>query len=127
MPADVPAEAVRLPWDLVGKEDGNLKTEAEVRAAIESLMYEESPSAYQGAIGERIEVTVTVKKNLQLENGFGVTNLMIMVDSIGNEYVWTTSAKSWNPGETKTIRGTVKDHRTYKNSCQTILTRCMEK
>lgn len=127
VPADVPNEAVQLPWDAVGNEDGTLKNEDAVRIAVEALLYDASNSLYQGKIGDRLEVEITVQKVIKLENGFGSSNMMIMFDNDGNEYVWTTAAKCWPVGETKLIRGTVKEHRMYKNRCQTILTRCMER
>ena len=48
------------------------------------------------------------------------------IDDCGNIYVWTTAAKSWPEGAVKNVRGTIKDHRTYKNTKQTILKNCRE-
>lgn len=127
VPADVPNEPIQLPWELVGNEDGTLFNEDRVKAAVESLLYDKSDSAFQGEVGDRLEVEITVQKVIKLENGFGSSNMMIMFDNDGNEYVWTTAAKCWPVGETKLIRGTVKEHRVYKNRCQTILNRCMER
>jgi hypothetical protein len=127
VPADVPNEPIQLPWELVGNEDGTLFNEDRVKAAVESLLYDKSDSAFQGKVGDRLEVEITVQKVIKLENGFGSSNMIIMFDNAGNEYVWTTAAKCWPAGETKLIRGTVKEHRMYKNRCQTILTRCMER
>ena len=50
----------------------------------------------------------------------------IMEDADQNVYVSTTAAKSWSEGTVHQIRGTVKDHKTYKNTKQTVLTRCTE-
>jgi hypothetical protein len=47
-------------------------------------------------------------------------------DSKGNQFVWTTSAKDWQQGETKHIRGTVKEYQFSKGNKQTVLTRCVE-
>ena len=127
VPADVPNEPIQLPWELVGNEDGTLFNEDRVKAAVESLLYDKSDSKFQGKVGDRLEVEITVHKVIKLENGFGSSNMMIMFDNTGNEYVWTTAAKCWPVGETKLIRGTVKEHRMYKNRCQTILNRCMER
>lgn len=129
VPADLPAglEPVRLKWEDVGLENGSLKTESAIKAFIESLQYAATPSRFQGQIGDRLDVTVTVTKHFKLENNFGHANMMIMKDDQENEYVWVTAAQSWLPGTRKTIRGTVKAHNTYKNSQQTVLTRCMEK
>lgn len=134
LPGDIPVPAIlpegitaiRLEWDLVGKDDETLKTDEAVRKVVDSLTYEPSVSEYQGAIGDRIEVTVTVDKNITVSGYYGVSNMHIMSDAEGNVYVWTTASKSWSEGTQKTIRGTVKDHREYKNTKQTILTRCSE-
>ena len=48
----------------------------------------------------------------------------IMYDNDENCYIWTTATKALNLNETYHIVGTVKDHGEYKNTKQTILTRC---
>lgn len=128
IPADLPAtvEPVRLEWDLVGTENGTLKSEDEVKRAVESILYEPGTSEWVGEIGQRLELDVTVVRNQTLENSFGVSNMHIMEDSVGNVFIWTTSSKSWAVGSIHHIRGTVKNFSTYKNVKQTILTRCME-
>ena len=128
IPEDLPAgiEPIQLPWDLVGQEDGNLKPEHLVKEAVESIIYDESDSEYQGAIGERLELFLTVERTIELENNFGHSIMHLMRDDCGNLYVWTTASKSWPAGSEHHIRGTVKDHRTYKNEKQTVLTRCLE-
>lgn len=128
IPEDLPAgiEPIRLPWDLVGQEDGNLKPEHLVKEAVESIIYEESDSEYQGAIGERLDLYLTVERTIELENNFGHSIMHIMRDDCGNLFVWTTTSKSWSAGTEHHIKGTVKDHRKYKNECQTVLTRCLE-
>lgn len=117
---------IRLDWELVGREDETLKTDEEVRKAVEKLTYEPSNSEFQGKIGERIEVTVTVDKNIEVNGYYGSSNMHVMSDAAGNVYVWTTASKSWSEGSVRTIRGTIKDHKEYKNTKQTVLTRCTE-
>ena len=128
IPEDLPAgiEPIQLTWDMVGQEDGNLKPEHLVKEAVESLIYEGSDSEFQGTIGERLDLFLTVERVIDLENGFGHSQMHLMRDDCGNLYVWTTASKSWPAGSEHHIRGTVKDHRTYKNEQQTVLTRCME-
>ena len=128
IPDDLPVgiEPIRLPWELVGQEDGNLKPEHLVKEAVESLIYEGSDSEYQGTIGERLELFLTVEKTIELDGNYGRSTMHLMYDECGNLYVWTTASKSWAPGSEHHIRGTVKDHRTYKNEKQTVLTRCTE-
>lgn len=128
LPADMPASVipVRLPWELVGKDDGTLMTDGQIAAALEPLLYDASPSEFQGNIGDRIEKVLTVRKNICLQGAFGVSSMHIFEDENENVYVWTTTSKSWPEGSEHKIRGTVKDHKIYKNCKQTILTRCVE-
>lgn len=129
LPEDLPedVEAVRLDWSLVGNEDGSLKSEAEIAAAVDSLIYEQDDSEYQGEIGDKLDLIVIVENAINLENQFGHSTLHVMRDYFGNCYVWTTAAKSWEVNSEHHIVGTVKDHRLYKGTKQTILTRCRSK
>lgn len=128
IPADLPAdlEPIQLPWERVGSEDGYLIPEDQIKVVVESLIYDESPSTFQGKIGERIEIDAIITKVIALEGEFSSSNMHIMEDPCGNVYVWTTASKNWSVGSHKIVRGTVKDHRIYKNIRQTILNRCME-
>ena len=128
LPADIPASIipVQLPWELVGKADGTLMTDGQIAAALEPLLYDASPSEFQGSIGDRIEKVLTVRKNICLQGAFGVSSMHIFEDENENIYVWTTTSKSWPEGSEHKIRGTIKDHKTYKNCKQTVLTRCVE-
>ena len=128
VPADLPEgiTPIQLPWELVGQEDGNLKPERLVKEAVESIIYDESESEYVGSIGERLELFLIVEKVIELDNNFGRSSMHIMRDDCGNSYVWTTASKTWSVGSEHHIKGTVKDHRKYRNQCQTILTRCLE-
>ena len=47
-----------------------------------------------------------------------------MEDAAGNRYLWNTGSKSWEAGDKRHIKGTVKEHKTMKNVKTTILTRC---
>lgn len=128
IPEDLPntVTPVQLPWELVGKEDGTLIPEGMIASAIEPLLYEASSSEFQGKIGERIERVLTVRKNVSLPNAFGVSSMHIFEDAEGNVYVWTTASKAWAEGSEHKIRGTIKDHKVYRNCKQTVLTRCVE-
>lgn len=128
VPADLPAgiEAIRLPWEFVGQDSGELKPESLVKEAVEALIYDGSDSEYQGALGERLELFLTVEKTIELDGNYGHSTMHLMRDDCGNLYVWTTASKSWAVGSEHHIRGTVKDHRTYRNEKQTVLTRCTE-
>ena len=129
IPEDLPSgvEPVRLDWESVGAENGNLKPENQVKEAVEALIYEGSDSEHVGTIGERLELYVTVEKALEFDGAYGRGSTMhLMRDDCGNLFVWNTSAKSWSVGTEHHIRGTVKDHRTYRNEKQTVLNRCQE-
>lgn len=128
VPADLPEgiTPIQLPWELVGQEDGKLKPEHLVKEAVESIIYEESESEYVGSIGERLELFLTVERTIELDGAYGHSTMHIMRDDCDNLFVWTTASKSWAAGTEHHIKGTVKDHRKYKNECQTVLTRCLE-
>lgn len=127
VPADLPEgiTPVQLPWELVGQEDGKLKPEHLVKEAVESIIYDESESEYVGSIGERLDLYLTVERAIELDGAYGRSTMHIMRDDCGNLFVWTTAAKSWSAGTEHHIKGAVKDHRTYKNEKQTVLTRCI--
>lgn len=128
LPEDLPAEAdpVVLKWEIVGNPDGKLRPDAEVERAVGNLLYPPVAHEFNVSIGQRIELTVTVEKNIPLENNYGVSHLHRMITEDGNIYVWTTAAKNWSVGSEHHIRGTIKDLRDYKGEPQIILTRCIE-
>ena len=128
LPSDIPEDVVpvRLDWSAVGTDDEVLKPDDAVRAAVDALICDPSPSEFVGEIGERIEKELTVVKALELDGYYGHSIMHIMEDADQNVYVWTTASKSWSEGSTRKVRGTIKDHRTYKATKQTILTRCAE-
>lgn len=128
IPDDIPddVEPVRLDWELVGNEDGVLKKVNEVTEAVESLIYEEDPSEYQGEVGDKIEIFVTVEKAITLDGYYGPSTMHIFRDYDGNCYVWTTAARSWEAGTEHHIAGTIKELKQYKGTKQTVLTRCRE-
>lgn len=128
IPQNLPKELspIRLFWENVGKDDGTLKSDKEVQEYVESIIYEPTSSEYVGTVGERLELEITILRSLNLDNEYCHSTMHIMEDKNHNCFVWTTSSKNWPEGVVKKIRGTVKDHRTYKNTKQTVLTRCME-
>ena len=127
IPFDLPAglEPVELKWEMVGCGTA-LKNDEEVRTAVSSLLYGTHPSVFQGHIGDRLELKITVIKSHQTENHFGKTAHHIFEDANGNHYAWDTGAKFWAEGSIKTIRGSVKEHKIINNIQTTVLTRCLE-
>lgn len=128
IPHDLPHDikTIKLAWRDVGYEDGTLRPENEIAQVIDSLRYPATNSQYIGSIGERLDLDLTVAKTIPLETIWGTSTLHIMTDLNGNEFVWKTNSKSWEAGTQRHIRGTVKEHKSYHNSCQTWLTRCQE-
>ncbi|MCK5548796.1 MAG: hypothetical protein KAI64_07255, partial [Thermoplasmata archaeon] len=91
---------------------------------------DESTSVHQGEIKERLDLTVTVFRRMDIEieafNGRGTEVLKIhaMKDDDGNVYVWKTTTQKLGEGERFNLRGTVKAHDLYNDIPQTTLTRC---
>ena len=94
------------------------------------MLYGSHPSTFQGNVGDRLELTMTVIKLDQKEKFFGGKSSKSAIhtfeDSCGNHYLWDTGAKCWAEGSVKTLRGTVKEHKIINNIQTTILTRCIE-
>lgn len=128
IPFDLPCglEPIELKWETVGEPEGFLKSDTDVKRAVDALLYDKGTSSFQGNIGERLDLEVTITKAFCGDSYFGAYAIYTMEDSYGNEYVWKTKPRAWETGEVKTIRGTVKDHKTYRNIDQTVLTRCTE-
>lgn len=126
---DLPSHIIptSLSWESVGTPNGSLKTESKVREAIDSILYDShGVSEYIGSIGERREFLLTVVKNISFDSGYGTSHIHTFNDEAGNEYIWSTSAKSWGVGETKHIKGTIVGHQMYQGVKQTKINRCIE-
>lgn len=128
IPFDLPYDLVpvRLDWDKVGQSTGELKDSKSIEAIISSLLYGSHPSIFQGNVGDRLDLTVTVINFKQIENHFGKTAHHIFEDKDGNHYAWDTKAKFWAEGCVKHIKGTIKEHKIINNIQTTVLTRCIE-
>lgn len=126
VPVDLPVGIVpiELRWEMVGEEEGMLKSDHLVKQAVESLIYETSDSQFVGAVGDRLDLEVTVIAARRQDGYYGPSTVHHMEDAAGNRYIWNTGAKSWEVGDKRHIRGTVKDHKVIKNVNITILTRC---
>lgn len=128
VPSNLPDDliTITLPWSLVGNEDGTLLPEDKVVEAVETLKYPATPSQYVGKIGDRLSLDLTVAKSIPLETIWGRSTLHVMVDANENEFIWKTNSKSWEIGSQHHLKGTVKEHKIWRNSQQTWLTRCQE-
>lgn len=127
LPQDLPScvEPKQLLWAKVAKDDNTLLPDSAVLAAVNELIYPPSTSQFVGKEGERIERTLTVKRVIPLESNYSPSTMHIMIDEEGNEFVWITSARTLEQGMIYNVRGTVKAHKVYQNTRQTILFRCI--
>lgn len=125
---DIPegVQPIRLYWNDVGQENGQLKPEQEVTNFCDTLLYDAQPSEFHGEVGERLELTLTVTNAIELEGKYGHSIMHVMENENGDVFLWTTSSKHWNPETVHHLRGTVKAHNVYRGTKQTVLTRCTE-
>ena len=126
VPCDLPTglTPVELKYEDVFVDENILKSDSEIENAIAALIYDASNSEYQGSIGERLDLEITVVAAHSGENYYGKYTVHYMEDAAGNRYLWNTGSKSWEVGDKRHIKGTVKEHKTMKNVKTTILTRC---
>lgn len=126
LPKDLPedVEAIRLPWELIAPNDEVLP-EDQVKKIVEELIYDADPSEYVGEIGERLKLKLLVEQVRETEGYYGVSNMHTMRDEDGNVFMWATTAKYLEPEHWYTMTGTVKDHKMFRNTKQTWLTRCL--
>lgn len=83
-------------------------------------------SEHMFSIGEKIETKLTIDRLTGYPTVYGYTNIVIMSDKNGNVFLWKTSTDNDHiqEGAKLTIKGTVKEHTTYNDIKQTVLTRC---
>ncbi len=83
-----------------------------------------APSSWQGTVGERLTVTLTVERTHSFQSNFGTTTIHNFKDAAGNIFVWFASKEKLNTGATYTVTGTVKKFSDYRGTKQTELSRC---
>ena len=121
----VGVEPVRLEWSKVGFEgEVQLRSESEVKAAVQELIYEPSTSRHIGSIGERLQLEVIITGCYPQTNYYGTSYFHVMQTAEGDVFTWHTSAKQLEVGKTYKLRGTVREHIIYHNEKQTSLQRC---
>lgn len=86
-------------------------------------------SEYVGHIGDKIELNVVFNRYSFFKTHYSysgeVSYVYNFTDENGNTIVWVSSKGiEFEEGNSYTIKGTIKDHREYKNDKQTYLTRC---
>lgn len=91
-------------------------------------------SQFVGNTGDKIDVRCTYDHSAWFEMHMGwMTQTMYIHtfrDENGNVLIWKTSSNSlpdFSEGDQVEVKGTVKEHSTYKDEKQTVLTRCKVK
>lgn len=87
----------------------------------------EISNEFVGEVGDRIEVTVTIKSIRYIEGMYGTTTLYTLLGSDGHLYKWFSSNAALGETVNDTvyqIKGTVKKHDEYRGTKSTVLTRC---
>lgn len=103
--------------------DRELEHQAEQARRENQWEQESITSNHIGCIGDRIEIKVQeVKCISSWETEFGTTHLYKITDNNGNVFIWKSS-KYLDDG-VQTIKGTVKDHKEFRGTKQTEITRC---
>jgi len=80
-------------------------------------------SEYFGEVKERVEVNMTLEAVFKFDSHFGTVSMHKFRTSDGNVAMWTTSTGAFTLGN-YTGKATIKEHKDYKGTKQTILTRC---
>ncbi len=84
-----------------------------------------NPSVHQGVVGEKLTRKLLLVSTRSFDSAFGVTNLNRFSDEDGNVYIWWTSTElDVEEGGWCNLAGTVKAHDAYRDTPQTVLTRC---
>lgn len=124
------------------QEEAETKARAEEEAKIKA---EKAMSQYRGNVGDKIDEQVTYLGSAHFEvksfSGFGTETIYIhnFRDNNGNKLVWKTNTNNFawkynektnefdrilDAGEKVNLKGSVKEHKEYKDEKQTFLTRC---
>lgn len=107
----------------------------EETARVERVIRERAESNFIGKVGEKLTVALKVTGQTNFSSQYGTTYLYKMADKNGNVVVWMASSyndaleanltDNKNGKETfLNVTGTVKEHKVYQNTKQTVLTRC---
>lgn len=131
IPFDIPSciTAVKLPWEKIGNSDGTLLPKSKIEEAVNALRFDAHPSAFQGAIGERLTLSLTFLEIREMNaTQYGPQYLYRFEDADRNQYSWFTGTrKAWNTGDIITCGAGVKAHEVVKGINTTVLTRLIEK
>lgn len=139
--AELEAEQAKINAEIEEQErieaERKAKEEAEIKA-------QKAISQYIGQVGDKIDTTATYIKTAWFDvpsfRGFGMDTMYIHTFKIGDDVaIWKTSTNNmgkfdehdrwigFEEGQQIHLKGTIKDHNTYKDEKQTVLTRCRVK
>jgi len=86
---------------------------------------ENKSNEFVGTIGQKIEMELTYVKGISFQSYYGTSFIDIFNDEKGNTFVWITSKYiDIIEGMTYKVKGTIKEHKDYNGTNQTVLTRC---
>jgi hypothetical protein len=97
------------------------------RAQRDAARASQPDMGHVGAVGERVELTVTVVRIKAIDSDFGTKLVVSMKSAEGHDMVTFTTGNSIHGndvGKTFVMRGTVKKHSEYQGRSQTDLSRC---
>ena len=80
-------------------------------------------SAFVGAVGDKIVLTIKIERLIPLESQFGTTYINLCRDQQGNVIVYKGNSNIGEVGETVNVRATVKEHVLYNAASQTVIQR----
>lgn len=80
-------------------------------------------SEYVGEVGKRVTMALTVKNTTATQSMFGTSVLHACEDGEGNAVTFFTQHRMANAGETVEFVGTVKEHKEFRGTKQTVLNR----
>jgi hypothetical protein len=125
MPEPLPAniEPIKLEWADVSF-DGQLISEDSIKQIVDSLIYEPGTSKHIGKVGDRIEFDGVLTKMIINQGAYGVSYYYIFNGDDGNIYTWNTASRTLDEGQRYHVRGSLKEHTTYRAVAQNVLTRC---
>ena len=125
MPDPIPSnvEPIKLDWADVSLDD-QLIPEDQIVKVVDGMLYDAGESRHVGNIGDRVEFDGTCTRVTINQSQFGISYFYVFESDEGNIFTWGTSARSLDEGARYHVRGTVKEHTTFRNTQQTVLTRC---
>ncbi len=132
MPTPLPAniEPIKLMWEKVKdpNDEDKLMDHDMIKNYIGTLIYDPGVSTWVGEVNDRITVALTCKRIMHFMNVYGDTTFYTFEDKNGNVFTWSTqTSKDIKEDHNYVITGRIKEHTTYRNVKQNVLTRCSVK